>query len=168
MTREVKYVEEFSENTHLSCWGPRLYFGDSWFGSVKAVCQVRKLGHHACFAIKTAYSRTLKKFLEETMKDFPGGTWIVMEGRAEKEYVLLVCIGYKYKLKNVLVFLSTTGAGSIQSGEPHLAKFVDKFGNVCTREVARPDIISNYFNKSSMVDLHNQARQAELALEKKG
>ena len=108
--RGVKHVEEFAENTHLPNRGPRLFFGDSWFGSVKAACQVRKLGHHACFAIKTAHSRTPKKFLEETMKDFLGGTWIVMEGRAEKDDVPLVCIGYKYNLK-VLVFISSKGAG---------------------------------------------------------
>ena len=93
--RGVKHVKEFAKNTHLLNRGHRLFFGDSWFGSVKAACQVRKLGHHACFAIKTAHSRIPKKFLEETMKDFPGGTWIVMEGRAEKEDVPLVCIGYK-------------------------------------------------------------------------
>ena len=100
------------------------------------------------------------------MKDFPGGIWIMMEGRAEKEYVPLVCIGYKYNFKKVLVFLSTKGGGSTQPGEPYLAKFPDKFDNVCTKEVARPDIISNYFNKSNMVDLRNQARQVELVLKR--
>ena len=91
-----------------------------------------------------------------------------MEGLAEKEDVPLVCIGYKFNLKKVLVFLSTKGAGSTQPGGRYLAKFPDKFGNLCTREVARPDIISNHFNKSNMVDLHDQVRQAELVLEKMG
>ena len=166
--RGVKHVEEFAKNTHLQGRGPRLFFGDSQFVSVKAACQVHKLGHHACFAIKIAHSRTPKKFLEETMKDFPGGTWIVIEGRAEKEDVPLVCVGFKYHLKKVLVVLLRKGTGSTQPGEPHLAKFADKFGNVCTREVTQPETISNYFNKSNMVDLHNQARQVELALEKNG
>ena len=164
--RGVKQIEGFE--TYLEdTLQPKLFFGDSWFGSVKAACQVRKLGHHGCFIIKTAHSRTPKKFLEEKMKGFPGGTWIVMEGFAESEGVPLVCIGYKYNVKKVLVFISTKGAGSTQPGQPYLAKFPDKFGNVCTREVARPEIISNYFNRSNVVDLHNQARQAELALEKK-
>ena len=147
---------------------PRLFFGDSCFWSVKAACQVCKLGNHAYFAIEIAHSSTPKKILEETMKDFPGGTWIVMEGHAEIEDVLLVCIGYKYNLKKVLLCLSTKGVGSTQPGEPYLAKLPDEFGNVCARDVARPVIISNYFNKSNMVDLHNQARQAELALKKMG
>ena len=158
---------EFADSTYLSTSQPRLFFGDSWFGSVKAACQVHKLGHHGCFVIKTAHLRTPKKFLEEKMKYFPGGTWIVMEGYAEKEGVPLVCIGYKYNAKKVLVFLTTKGAGSTQPGEPYIAKFADMYGNVCTREVARPEIISNYFNRSIVVDLHNQARQVELALEKK-
>ena len=139
--RGVKHTKEFkfSDTTYLSSSQPRLFFGDSWFGSVKAACQVRKLGHHCCFVIKTAHSRTLKKFLEEKMRLFPGGTWIVMEGFAKKEEVPLVCIGYKYDVKKVLVFITTKGAGSTQPGEPYLAKFADKYGNVCTREVARPE-----------------------------
>ena len=108
--RGVKHVEEFAKNTHLLGRGPRLFFGESWFGSVKTAYQVRKLSHHACFAIKMVHSRTPKKFLEETMKDFLGGTWIVMEGRPEKEDVPLVCVGYTYNLNKVLVFLLTKGA----------------------------------------------------------
>ena len=45
-----------------------------------------------------------------------------MEGCAEKEDVPLVCIGFKYNLKKVIVFLSTKGAASTQPGEPYLAK----------------------------------------------
>ena len=90
----------------------------------------------------------------------------MMEGQPEIEDVPHACVSYKYNLKKVLVFLLTKGAGSTQPGEPYLAKFPDKFGNVCTREVAWPEIISNYSNKSNMVDLHNQAQQAELALKK--
>ena len=147
---------------------PFLFFGDSWFGSIKAVSEVRKLGHHACFNIKNGHSRCPKAFLETTMSDFPGGTWIVLEGHAEKEGIDLVCIGYKYNKKKVLIFVTTKGVGSTMPGEPYLARFPDKFGNVCSREVARPEIISNYFKYSNCVDLHNQARQFDLALEKSG
>ena len=41
------------------------------------------------------------------------------------------------------------------------------FGNVCVRHVARPQIISTYFEYSNVVDLHNMSRQNDLALEKK-
>ena len=145
----------------------RCYFGDSWFGSVKTAANIGKAGHHAVFMIKTAHARSPKKWLEDKMKGMPGGTWIVLEGLAEQENVPLVSIGYKYNKKNVLTFVMTRGAGSTAQGKPYYAKFPDKYGNVCTREVARPDVISNYFKYSNVVDLHNQARQFELALEKK-
>jgi len=146
---------------------PYLFFGDSWFGSVKAAANVKILNHHACFMVKTAHSRSPKKFLEETMQDFPGGTWITLEGQTEKEKVDLICIGYKYNKKKVLTFVMTRGAGSSKNGEPYEARFPDKYGNVCVRHVARPDIVSNYFKFSNCVDLHNQSRQFDLALEKR-
>lgn len=52
--------------------------------------------------VKRAHSRIPKKFLEEEMKDYPGGTWISLESVPEKEGVSLVCISYKYK---VLTFI---------------------------------------------------------------
>jgi len=52
---------------------PKLFLGDSWFRSVKSVATVGRTGNQACMMVKTAYSRSPKKFLEETMKDFPGG-----------------------------------------------------------------------------------------------
>ena len=119
----AKHVEEFAENTHLPGRGPRLFCGDSRFGSVNTACKVRILGHHACFAIKTVHSRAPKIFLEETMKDFPGGTWIVMKGCAEKEDIPLICIGYKNNLKKVLVL-------------PYLAKFLTNL-TMCAQEKLR-------------------------------
>ena len=101
------------------------------------------------------------------MQYFPGSTWIVMEGYAENEGTPLVCTGFKYNVKKVLGFITTKGAGSTQPGLPYLAKFPDKFGNVCISEVAQSEIVTSYFNRSNVVDLHNQARQAKLALEKK-
>ena len=145
----------------------RLYFGDSWFGSVKAVANVGKSGNHCCMIIKTGHSRSPKKFLEEKMKDMPGGTWITMEGTPDKEGVPLVSIGYKYNKKNVLTFILTRGAGKTTDGEPYEARFPDKYGNVCIRLVRRPEILLNYFKYSNCVDMHNQARQFDLGLEKK-
>ena len=153
--------DDDSTTDHL----PRLYFGDSWFGSVKAAISVAKSGNHACFIIKNGYSKTPKKYLEETMKDFPGGTWITLE--SEIDNVSLVCIGFKYNKRNVLTFICTKGAGSTAKGDPYEARFPDKFGNVCVRHVARPSILGTYFQVSNKVDLHNQARQYELKLEKK-
>ena len=67
--------------------------GDSWFGSVKATEAVALAGHHGIFIIKMNHGRSPKKWLEEKMKDFPGGTWIVLEGQTKK-HADLICIGY--------------------------------------------------------------------------
>eukprot|EP00978_Attheya_sp_CCMP212_P010589 scaffold25751_cov57-Attheya_sp.AAC.2 len=85
------------------------YDGDSWFGSVKAAAAVGSLGDHACMIIKTGHTLSPKKWLDDTMKDFPGGTWIVLEGRANPEGQDLVCIGYTYNNKKVLTFVMTQG-----------------------------------------------------------
>ena len=90
-----------------------------------------------------------------------------MEGRCNKDDVDLIYIGYKYNKKKVLTFVMTHGASSTTHEEPYEARFPDKFVNVCIRHVARPDIISNYFKFSNVVDVHNQARQYKLAVETK-
>ena len=59
----------------------RLFLGDSWFGSVKAVAYVDQSINHACMVIKTGHSRAPKKFLEERTEKNPGGTWNTLEGR---------------------------------------------------------------------------------------
>jgi len=61
-----------------------IFLGDSWFASVKSVTNVALAGHHTCMLVKTAHSRSPKKFLDETMKKFHGGTWITLEGRVQK------------------------------------------------------------------------------------
>ena len=50
-----------------------------------------------------------------------------MEEYAENEGAPLVCFGYKYNVKKLLIFITTKGAGSTQPGQPYLAKFPDKF-----------------------------------------
>ena len=50
--------------------------------------------------IKPSHSRTPKKWLDNTMSDMPGGTWIIMEDIDEKEDLPLICIGYKYNKKH--------------------------------------------------------------------
>ena len=48
----------------LSQPSPRLYIGDSWFGSVKADKVVALADEHAIFIAKTAFSRSPKKWLD--------------------------------------------------------------------------------------------------------
>jgi hypothetical protein len=46
-------------------------------------------------------------------------------------------------------------------------KYTDSFGNICTRYVDRPQVISNFFAGSNAIIAHNQLRQDSLRLEKK-
>ena len=117
------------------------------------------------FQVKTAHARFPKNFLEDEMKDMPGGCWIVLEGKAIREEVDLVAIGYKYNKKRVLLFVTTKGAGSTKSGEPYKAKYNDAYGNVLHRDVPRPIVLNRYFSHCNGVDVHNQVRQHNLALE---
>ena len=121
-------------------------------------------GNHAIFVVKTNHARFPKAWLENTMKDFPGGTWVVLEGRTAKEADLL-CLGYKYNTKKVLAFVVTKGAGSTVAGRPYEARFPDVYGNVHARNVPRPKVLNTYFDNCGAVDAHNQARQGNLALE---
>ena len=145
----------------------RCYYGDNWFDSFMAISNISKTGHHAVMMIKSSHSRTPKKWLESTMLDMPGGTWIVLEGRGAKGDVPLVCIGYKYNKKKTLVFLTTKGAGSTEKGDPYEARSPDKYRNLCVRHVSRPQEISLYFKYSNIVDVHNHSRQSDLSFEKK-
>ena len=79
----------------------------------------------------------------------------------------LVPIVYNYNKKNFLQFIYTKWSESIEVGDLYEARFPDKFGNVCVCHVVWPIIISNLFNHSNVVDVHNQAHQYELVLEKK-
>ena len=132
---------------------------------MRSACAISKRGDHCVMQVKTSHSRFPKKFLENEMKDMPGGCWVVMEGRATNENVDLVAIGYKYNKKKVLTFVTTKGAGSTCKGEPYKAKFNDAYGNVLERHIGRPSLLNTYFIESNEVDRHNQARQSLLALE---
>ena len=52
------------------------------------------------------------------MKDFLGGTWIVIEGKTNKGANMLI-IGYKYNKSNILTFVFTCGARSTEEGWPY-------------------------------------------------
>jgi hypothetical protein len=60
----------------------------------------------------------------------------------------------------------TKGAGSTKPGVAYQAHYNDPFGNQCTRDVLRPQVISDYFECSKAIDIANRVRQSELALEK--
>jgi hypothetical protein len=139
--------------------------GDAWFGSVKAAVALAKKGYRAILQVKTGHGLFPKSFIEETLKDAPGGVWIVLE--ATHDGVPLLAIGYRYSTRTTLCFVATKDAGSTTKGNPYEMKYTDDWGNVNVRFVDRPEIISKFFERSNMIDRHNHVRQSELALEKR-
>lgn len=164
--------------------------GDSWFGSVK-VAEASKLsrkaeagetatfdgyvvgatatpnkGHEFIGAVKTNTGWYPKDEIETKMKDWPSGSYLVMESTAPITGVKLVAIGYRYNARKTLCFVMTKDAGSTLPGTPYMAKFPDQCGNVVERKVTRPQALSFFFETSNLMDAHNHARQYLLALER--
>jgi len=139
---------------------------DAWFGSIKTANEIGLRGHDAVLQIKQYHSLFPKEFIESALKDAPGGVHILLEG-VTKDEVPLVAMGYRYSRKTILFFVFTKSAGSSKPGDPYQMKYTDSFGNLCTRYVDRPQVISNFFAGSNAIDTHNQLRQDSLKLEKK-
>ena len=116
--------------------------GDSWFASVKTAEACAEYGHEFIGPVKTATRLFPKEELENTMKNWPGGTYIVLEGTSPNGHSL-ISIGYKYNKRKVLCFVATKNAGKTTLGDPYHARFLDGMNNVVSRNVNRPDIISH-------------------------
>jgi hypothetical protein len=140
--------------------------GDAWFGSIKTANEIGLRGHEAVLQIKQYHSLFPKEFIASVLKDAPGGVYIALEG-VTKDEIKLVAVGYRYSQKTTLHFVATRNAGSTALGEPYHMKYTDNYGNVCTRYIDRPQIVSNFFGSSNVIDTHNQLRQNCIRLEKK-
>jgi len=143
----------------------KLILLDAGFGSVKLAVALGKRGIHVIAGVKMAHVGFPKAWLLNTLKEAPSGTWCVLVPVQPIEGVEIVAIGYKYNAKKVLFFVMTKGAGSTESGAPYVAKFPDRYGNRCTRNVERPACLSRLFHDSPKVDNHNMERQGILSLE---
>ena len=93
-----------------------LFYGDSWFASLKtAVAVTEELDSEFLGPVKTGHKQFPKKFLENTMKDWPPGSHLVMETTVRNNS--FYAIGYKYNMKKV--FFSTENAGHTMPGKPY-------------------------------------------------
>jgi hypothetical protein len=54
--------------------------GDAWFGSVNTFNGVVLRGHNGVFQLKQYHASFPKYFIEEALKEIPGGVHILLEG----------------------------------------------------------------------------------------
>jgi hypothetical protein len=104
-------------------------------------------GIRAMLQIKTGHTLYPAKFMDEKLKEAPGGCWITMKGKGPHGTDLL-SIGYTYNIKRVLKFVATSYAGSTKAGTPYDMKFCASYNNVCVRKVDQPAIVSQFFDNS--------------------
>ena len=153
---------------------------------------IAQSGEEVIGQLKVSHGGYPKDYLNEHLKDAPGGVHIVMKGTLPSG-VEAVAIGYKYSSKRVLFFLSTPGAGLTMPGEQYemrysnirmskyssimtvyfyftfycsLTLFSYRYGNVKARYVPRPELISRFYRHSNCIDMSNQLREDGLRLEK--
>jgi hypothetical protein len=122
-----------------------------------------KKGINVIDVMKTAHAFHPKDYIQQLLGPLPTGSRIVL--RADVEGEDLYAVGYKYNRKKVIFFLCTAGLADLNDEVPFMQRWADDNGNLCTRDVPRPGVISRYFKGSLKVDNHNQARQHDLALE---
>ena len=103
--------------------------GDAWFGSVKAAAALADKGIECIMQVKTGHTLFPKQYVEEALKDTPGGVHIVLKGNHPNGHTLYA-IGYCYSSKKTLFFIMTAGAGSTTPGKPYKMKYTDEYGNV--------------------------------------
>ena len=117
--------------------------------------------------VKTSHKGFCLATLEKSMKDWPGGSYLVLEStpRFPGERPL-PAIGYKYKSRNVLGFIDTEVFGITEPGEPYLSCFPDIYSNVSVRPVFSPHLLGRYFNACNAIYNHNRMWQSDLLLEK--
>ena len=82
--------------------------------------------------------------------------------------VPLLALGWKYKRGSTLCYIATKDAGSTADdcNNPYKMRIKDLEGNPIDRQVLRPEIIGTYYRMNAGIDVHNQQRQGDLALEK--
>ena len=145
-----------------------LILGDSWFSSVDLV---EHIAANYIGVVKTNHSRYPKDFIMNTMKPWPAGSHLVLrtvlnEGRRNERTIF--ALGYKYSKSKVLCFIFTEGAGHTECKDENSyeAKWKDEKLNQLTRKIRRPQVCHAYFTGSNIIDVLNQNRQYDLALEK--
>ena len=157
----LRLVEEMMKGAKEGAGAPTVH-GDSWFGSVKTLHQLAKVGVQATMVVKTAHALFPKKVLKKLMEGMGRGTHRVLT--ANIDGVEFMAVGYRYNLKTINYFVTTVGTTT--DGKPYQAHYEDDHGCVQAVNVARPEFITQYYAACTLIDDHNHLRQGLLRLEK--
>ena len=109
-------------------------------------------GVEYCRPVKTIHKGLCIAMLEKLMKDWPGGSYLVMKStpRVPGEGPLLV-IGYNYNYIKVLGFIDIEGSESTEPGDPYLSRFPEIYYNVYVCPVFFPHFIGSYANACNAI-----------------
>ena len=118
-----------------------------------------------CGPVKTRHKGFCLATLEKLMKDWPGGSYLVLKSTPifPSESPPLA-IGCKYNYRKVLGFIATEGSGSTEPGDPYLSRFPDIYSNVSVCPVFCPHLLGRYFNACNEIDNHNRTHQYDILL----
>ena len=146
-------------------WSKVIYL-DAGFGSLQLAELLAQRHIHCVMGVKQIDKYFPKQALYDLMEHAEAGAKAALKLEAGGEFERgIIAVGYKYNQRKVLYFIMTSGAGSLQDGQPYLSKFTDEYGNTVIKEVRRPQVISQYFARANKIDAINGMRQHELALE---
>ena len=117
--------------------------------------------------MKTIHKGFCLAMLENLMKYWPGGSYLVMKSTPIfPGEIPLLASGYNYNSRKFLVFITTEGGGITEQGDPYLSRFPDIYSNVSVFPVVRPHFLGRYFNACNAIDNHNSMWQHDIEIDK--
>ena len=84
--------------------------------------------------------------------------------KAKISEVDIFVMAFAWSAKEISYMVSTCGT-TVRHEKSYISKFEDKFGNVASKDLARPAVVHVFFEFLPLIDEHNKARQAVLTLE---
>ena len=97
--------------------------------------------------MKTSHKVFCLSTLEKLMKDWPGGSYLVMNSTPIfTGSIPLLAIGYKYNSSKVLGFIAFEWAGNTGPVDTCLSCFPEIYSNVSVLPVVCPHFLGMYFN----------------------
>ena len=140
------------------CSDVDLIMVDAWFGSVKRTSEMSSRNFAGIIQVKSNSGLHPKSFVEEHLKNEPGGVHIFLKV-VDPNGVTLIATGHHYSSRKNLYFTSTLDASSTTPKTCYEIKISDELGNVYARFVDRPQVVSMFFDNANAVHRHNQVKQ---------